>query len=74
MIDFEAMQKQAEANIEHDMYEATMKRMIDALSLRHFYAGLAMQGFLSNPRVEDYKSLAKSCFKMADAMIKEGKA
>jgi hypothetical protein len=43
------------------------------MSLRDWFAGMAMQGFMSNsmngPRPLDY--LAKCCYEVADAMIAE---
>lgn len=58
-------------------------RNLEGMSLRQFYAGIALMGLLNNAEsrilslMEEDKSngqiLAENCFHMADAMIKEGK-
>ena len=48
---------------------------MDEMTLRDFFAGMAMQGILANTGVETIESLlaidAKRAYQMADAMIKE---
>jgi hypothetical protein len=42
----------------------------DGITIREYYAGLAMQGFLGNSRLQaDYKKTAEACVQMADALI-----
>lgn len=44
------------------------------LTKREFFAAVVMHAYVSNPRltVQDSPSLAKQCFRAADAMIAEG--
>ena len=41
------------------------------LTKREYFAGLAMQGLLSNPEIKDSKALAKFSIEAADALLNE---
>ena len=43
------------------------------LEVRDYFAGKALQGFISNPGTKDiqFKELSKLCYKIADVMMKE---
>lgn len=48
---------------------------IHGMSLRDWFAGMALQGHLSNPKTTEHPSfdrdgLANECFQMADALLK----
>lgn len=45
----------------------------DISALRDWFAGLAMQGTLANPDMTNltYRSVSKSAYAMADAMLEE---
>lgn len=45
----------------------------NGMSLRDYFAGMALQGHLSNPAHPSYdiQSLAEECYAMADAMLSE---
>ncbi|MBD2785417.1 hypothetical protein ID858_07955 [Xenorhabdus sp. DI] len=44
----------------------------DDATLRDYFAGLAMQGLLSNPAMEyDFDGLARDAYRIADEMLKD---
>lgn len=55
------------------------ERQYSGLTKREYFAGLAMQGLLSNPNIErpigdnekEHLNFAEVCLKYADALIKE---
>jgi len=46
----------------------------NGMTLRQWYAGMALQGMVSNPEYQgNFAEMAESAFRFADAMVKRGK-
>lgn len=69
----EQERKRREAEFVEQHKRAAPKPTPDHISLRDWFAGQAMNGFLSNPEnsTAEFEELAAVAYEVADAMLKE---